>query len=104
MWTSLLDKGYKIAATYGRDWHREETSGHYGCTYVDVYDISAKSVMRAIRLGKTVISHGAKFIFRVHRHGVTSGIGDTVKGQLYFQFLYRFTFKGKGCRYGRYSI
>lgn len=79
MWTSLLDKGYKIAATYGRDWHREETSGHYGCTYVDVDDISAKSVMRAIRLGKTVISHGAKFIFRVHRHGVTSGIGDTVK-------------------------
>ena len=88
LWTSLLDKGYKIAATYGRDWHREETSGHYGCTYVDVDDISAKSVMRAIRLGKTVISHGAKFIFRVHRHGVTSGIGDTVKkGNYTFSFF-----------------
>lgn len=88
LWTSLLDKGYKIAATYGRDWHREETSGHYGCTYVDVDDISAKSAMRAIRLGKTVISHGAKFIFRVHRHGVTSGIGDTVKkGNYTFSFF-----------------
>lgn len=79
LWTSLLDKGYKISATYGRDWHREENTGHYGCTYLDVDDISAKSAMRAIRLGKTVISHGAKFIFRVHRHGVTSAIGDTVK-------------------------
>mgnify|MGYP006873424539 CR=1 FL=1 len=85
---SLLDKGYKIAATYGRDWHREEASGHYGCTYVDVDDISAKSAMRAIRLGKTVISHGAKFIFRVHRHGVTSGIGDTgKKGNYTFSFF-----------------
>ena len=44
--------------------------------------------MRAIRLGKTVISHGAKFIFRVHRHGITSGIGDTVKkGNYTFSFF-----------------
>ena len=88
LWTSLLDKGYKISATYGRDWHREENTGHYGCTYLDVDDISAKSAMRAIRLGKTVISHGAKFIFRVHRHGVTSAIGDTVKkGNYTFSFF-----------------
>lgn len=88
LWTSLLDKGHKISATYGRDWHREENTGHYGCTYLDVDDISAKSAMRAIRLGKTVISHGAKFIFRVHRHGVTSAIGDTVKkGNYTFSFF-----------------
>ncbi|MDD6658849.1 MAG: CehA/McbA family metallohydrolase [Eubacteriales bacterium] len=87
-WTSLLDKGYKIAATYGRDWHREEDHGHYGCTYLDVDDVSASSALRAIRMGKTVISHGAKFIFRVHRHGVTSAIGDTVKrGNYTFSFF-----------------
>ena len=24
LWTSLLDKGYRLAASYGRDWHRPE--------------------------------------------------------------------------------
>ena len=79
MWTSLLDKGYKIAATYGRDWHGAGKSGIFGCTYLDLDEIDAKSAIRAIRMGKSVISCGAKFFFRVHRHGVTSSIGDTVK-------------------------
>lgn len=79
LWTSLLDKGCKIAATYGRDWHRPTQSGAYGCTYLDLDSIDASNAVRAIRMGKTVISSGAKFFFRVHRHGVTSSIGDTVR-------------------------
>lgn len=78
-WTSLLDKGYKIACTYGRDWHRPTVSGHYGCTYLDMDSVDSGSALKALRMGKTVISTGAKFFFRVHRHGVTSSIGDTVK-------------------------
>ncbi|MDE6767406.1 MAG: CehA/McbA family metallohydrolase, partial [Eubacterium sp.] len=89
LWTSLLDKGYKIAASYGRDWHRPEKSGHYGCTYVDIDgEINAKHAIRALRLGKTVVSTGAKFFFRVHRHGNTYSIGDTVrKGTYTFSFF-----------------
>lgn len=89
LWTSLLDKGYKIAATYGRDWHRPEKSGHYGCTYIDIDgEINAANAIRALRLGKTVVSTGAKFFFRVHRHGNTYSIGDTVrKGTYTFSFF-----------------
>lgn len=89
LWTSLLDKGYKIAASYGRDWHRIEKSGHYGCTYLDIDgEINAKHAIRALRLGKTVVSTGAKFFFRIHRHGNTYSIGDTVrKGTYTFSFF-----------------
>ncbi|MDD6727906.1 MAG: CehA/McbA family metallohydrolase [Eubacteriales bacterium] len=88
MWTSLLDKGYHIAATYGRDWHRIEDKGHYGCTYLDLDKITPSSAMKAIRLGRTVISTGAKFFFRLHRYGETFYIGDTVKKGTYtFSFF-----------------
>lgn len=89
LWTSLLDQGYKIAASYGRDWHRPEKNGHYGCTYIDIDgEISESQAIRAIRLGKTVVSTGAKFFFRLHRHGKTYSIGDTVrKGTYTFSFF-----------------
>lgn len=89
LWTSLLDRGYKIAASYGRDWHRPEKSGHYGCTYIDIDgEINENQAIRAIRLGKTVVSTGVKFFFRLHRHGSTFSIGDTVrKGTYTFSFF-----------------
>lgn len=84
LWTSLLDKGCKIAASYGRDWHRYEKSGHYGCTYIDIEgDVNEAAAIRGIRMGKTVVSSGAKFFFRMHRHGNTFSIGDTVKKGTY---------------------
>ena len=89
LWTSLLDKGYKIAATYGRDWHRPENSGHYGCTYIDIdEEVNQTNTLKAIRLGKTVVSTGAKFFFNMHRYGNTYSIGDTVrKGTYTFSFF-----------------
>ncbi|MGN1203032.1 MAG: CehA/McbA family metallohydrolase [Eubacterium sp.] len=89
LWTSLLDKGYKIAAAYGRDWHRPESSGHYGCTYIDIDgEVNQRNAIRAIRLGKTVVSSGAKFFFNVHRHSNTYSIGDTVRrGNYMFSFF-----------------
>ena len=89
LWTSLLDKGYRLAASYGRDWHRYESKGHYGCTYIDIDgEINPQNALRGIRMGKTVVSTGAKFFFRVHRHGSTFAIGDTVKrGNYTFSFF-----------------
>ncbi|MGN0522473.1 MAG: CehA/McbA family metallohydrolase [Eubacterium sp.] len=89
LWSSLLDKGYKIAASYGRDWHRREKSGHYGCTYVDFEnEVSQRQAIRAIRMGRTVISTGAKFFFRVHQLGKTYSIGDTIhRGNVTFSFF-----------------
>ncbi|MCM1286299.1 MAG: CehA/McbA family metallohydrolase [Acetobacter sp.] len=89
LWTDLLDLGFKIAASYGRDWHRMEKSGHYGCTYIDIDgEVNEKNVIRAIRMGKTIVSTGAKFFFRVHRLGSTYEIGSTVrKGTYTFSFF-----------------
>lgn len=89
LWTSLLDKGYHIAASYGRDWHRPESSGHYGCTYVDIDgEINAQNALTAIRMGKTVVSTGAKFFFRVHQKGKTYNLGETMRrGMSVFSFF-----------------
>lgn len=89
LWTSLLDKGFRIAAAYGRDWHRLEKRGHYGCTYVDIEgEITPESALRGIRMGKTVVSTGAKFFFTLHKGSKSYSIGDTVKnGSYVFSFF-----------------
>lgn len=88
LWTSLLDKGYRISATYGRDWHSPDEQGVYGCTYLDLDKIDAGDALRAIRTGRTVVSTGVKFFFRIHRHGITYNIGDTVRrGRYTFSFF-----------------
>ncbi|MGN0523977.1 MAG: CehA/McbA family metallohydrolase [Eubacterium sp.] len=89
LWTSLLDKGYHIAATYGRDWHRQESSGHYGCTYIDIDgEINQQNALTAIRMGKTVVSTGAKLFFRVHQKGKTYNLGETLRrGMSVFSFF-----------------
>lgn len=91
LWTSLLDKGYHISATYGRDWHRpSDGDEHYGCTYLhyDNGEATPEGTLRAIRFGKTVVSTGAKFIFRVHRLGKTYGLGSTIpRGNVTFSFF-----------------
>lgn len=88
MWRELLDCGYHIAAVYGRDWHRPGGSGHYGCTYLDMDNACEAQAVRAVRLGRTVASTGAKFFFRLHRLGQTFSIGDTVKKGTYtFSFF-----------------
>ena len=91
LWTSLLDEGYHIAAVYGKDWHRPITDGkHYGCTYLHFDNglATPHGAVKAIRLGKTVASTGAKFIFRVHRMGKTYGLGSTIpKGNVTFSFF-----------------
>lgn len=89
MWTDLLDKGYHIACTYGRDWHRDGVKGHFGCTYLDIEgDVNESNAISAIRMGKTVASTGAKLFFRVHQKGNTYSIGETLKkGIAVFSFF-----------------
>ncbi len=89
LWTSLLDRGFRIAASYGRDWHRPEKNGYYGCTYLDMDgEATPEKAVRAVKMGRTVISTGAKFFFRVHRRGRTYFIGDTIaKGSVTFSFF-----------------
>ncbi len=90
MWTDLLDRGYHIACTYGKDWHRiEDKSRHFGCTYLGITgEMNAENAVRALRMGKTIVSVGPKFFFRVHQKMNTYEIGETIKkGRTIFSFF-----------------
>ncbi|MEZ3421949.1 MAG: CehA/McbA family metallohydrolase [Eubacterium sp.] len=80
LWSSLLDKGYHLAASYGKDWHRPQNDNTlFGCTYLGMDgDINEKSALSAIKNGRTVVSTGAAFFFTVKQNGKEYHIGDTV--------------------------
>lgn len=78
LWESLLDRGYRIAPTFGRDWHR--TAGNKllsACTYLGCTEqaLTPEGMKTAIRNGRTVVSAGPLFTFRTAR-GET--IGDVI--------------------------
>lgn len=88
-WTSLLDKGYHIAASYGRDWHRQQKDGMlFGCTYLGMDgEVNEKNALSAIKHGRMVVSTGAEFSFTALQNGKTYHIGDTVSdGNTVFSF------------------
>lgn len=78
LWESILDKGYRLTPTLGRDWHRP-TNNIYpaACTYLlcDGGALSPEKMKTAIRNGRTVVSAGPLFYFETET-GAT--VGDTV--------------------------
>lgn len=61
LWESLLDRGFHLAPTFGRDWHR--TAGNVypaACTYLLCAQapLTARQMKTAIQQGKTVVSAG----------------------------------------------
>ncbi len=76
-WTELLDRGYHLAATNGKDWHRP-VEGHFGCTYLLMDEPTPENAKEAIRKGRTVVSSGAKFFFTADIMGREYSVGDTV--------------------------
>lgn len=100
-WTELLDKGYHLAASYGRDWHRQEKSGIYGCTYLGLDDVSAQGALSALKGGRTVISTGALLYFTAKKDDLVFNIGDTVnEGEYSISF---FTELERGIRNAEYK-
>lgn len=82
LFTNLLDRGIKITPTYGRDWHRPEPPENlYGCTYLGIDGAATpEHALAAIRAGRSVVSSGAKLLFRIHQKGSTYTLGDTLQG------------------------
>ena len=78
-WSRLLDKGYHIAASYGRDWHSNERKGYFGCTYIDFDEApTAEKALESIRNGRTVASLGMKLFFEVIKDSKRYKLGETV--------------------------
>ena len=78
-WLDLLSKGYKIAPTFGRDWHRTARNKLTGaCTFLHIDgDISPEKMKQAIKEGRTQLSLG---IFMNISSADGESVGDTVKG------------------------
>ena len=84
-WTDLLDRGFHLAALNGKDWHRP-VEGHFGCTYILMDTPTPENAIEPIRLGRTVVSSGAKFFFTVDKGGTEYQIGDELtKGTAVFK-------------------
>ena len=59
-WISLLDKGYRICALYGYDWHAPDEGGpSFAYTYLGIDGIlSQESVLQAVEWGRSYITMG----------------------------------------------
>lgn len=77
-WQSLLDAGYHIAPTMGRDWHRP-TKNRYptACTYLlcPTGALTPEKMKTALKTGRTSVCVGPLFYFET-ACGAT--VGDTV--------------------------
>lgn len=82
-WTELLNEGYRITGTAGRDWHHsEQVDGWSAFTYIglakDTDRYSSESVVEAIRQGRSIVSMGPMLHVEAMVDGVTYGIGDEI--------------------------
>lgn len=81
LWHSLLDEGYRITPTFGRDWHRSTNDVyHSACTYLLCEEgLTDMKIKQAVKEGRSVISMGPLFYFNVGE----KTIGDTVQAGEY---------------------
>ena len=84
LWCSLLDQGYHIAPTYGRDWHRETFSPvPRGCTYLEAEAADEASALSAIAGGRTLLSLGPDVRWSLLGEDGIYAPGDTAKSGAY---------------------
>ena len=81
MWTELLNRGYRIAATEGRDWHRETEKRHSAATYLGLRDgiVSQDTVREALHCGRTYLSCGPRMDITVRQNGQHFTMGETLQ-------------------------
>lgn len=79
MWQGLLDRGYHIAASYGKDWHMDfEEKEPWGCTYLAVKEVSAGGGLDALRAGRTMVSMGPRPVAEIALDGKALWPGDAI--------------------------
>lgn len=78
LWHSLLDRGYRIAPSMGRDWHRLNGNVNLAaCTYLycDEGKLTGDKMKKALKEGRTAITTGPYFTFET-ADGFT--VGDEI--------------------------
>ena len=79
LWTGLLDKGYHLAATYGKDWHKKSDEAEpYGCTYIGTESetLTGAEIKKAVQNGRTSITMGPLITLTAQRSDAEYNVGD----------------------------
>ena len=81
MWTDLLNRGYHIAVTAGRDWHNEKEKKHSAATYIGLEDgvVSADTVRDAFRNGRTYLTCGPNLEIAVQQDQKAYTMGERIR-------------------------
>lgn len=83
LWNTLLDRGYRLAATYGKDWHgRVEETVPGGCTYIGIQDgerLTGNLIKEAVQHGRTAVTMGPSVTLGVFQNGIEYTIGDEIE-------------------------
>lgn len=81
-WTDLLNEGFRITATSGRDWHHSDSDELPAFTYVGFNEAherySVEKVVESIRCGRCIVSMGPLLHVEARVDDVSYGIGDIV--------------------------
>lgn len=90
-WSGLLDRGCRIAASYGLDWHGSPEEGEpAGCTWLGTENpaLTEEDMKKALLGGRTAVSTGPKFLLEATQGFTACFIGDTIRrGETTFRFL-----------------
>lgn len=81
MWNALLDKGYRIAATYGRDWHSDPAAGEaFACTWLgsESASLTPGEMKNALKAGRVCVSAGPLLSLRAVSRDGEAGPGGTI--------------------------
>lgn len=85
-WQDLLCQGYRISALYGYDWHEPDlTPPIYAHTYLGCREVAPRSIVEAVKEGRTYVSTGLRLSVTLTVLGKTYTVGDTAeqgKGKL----------------------
>lgn len=80
MWLDLLDQGYKLACSAGRDWHRvEEENDSTALTYVGAKEKSTSAILSALKKGCFYISLGPRLEIKLEQAGRHFVMGEELK-------------------------
>lgn len=80
-WTDLLNRGFRIAATQGRDWHGHSNKReNMSATYLGVEDgvVNTETAKEALRRGRSFVTCGPGLYLQAEQNGRCVGLGETV--------------------------
>lgn len=106
-WTDLLNQGYRIAATSGRDWHHtEEPCETLSATYLGIEDESTNNAVEAIRKGRLGVSMGPLLLMNAVSADSNKcwTIGDTISNFSKEEELEIKVILDKGVRAGQWKL